>query len=196
MIDDLNITQLLVRYGKGDSDALENLLPAVYQELRKLAQSYMRKENSSHTLQPTALVHEAYFKLVDQKNVEWQNRSHFFGIAAQAMRRILIDHARVKHADKRGGDNTRVSFEEQIHSTNTDGEPDLLALNDALEKLAELDARQAKVVELRYFGGLGIEEIAEVLQTSPATVKRDWTMAKAWLAVQLSGDVSNESAGS
>jgi RNA polymerase sigma-70 factor, ECF subfamily len=190
MQNDGNITQLLIQYGKGDADALQNLLPAVYQELRKLAQSYMRKESASHTLQPTALVHEAYFKLVDQKSVAWQNRSHFFGIAAQAMRRILIDHARVKHAEKRGGDHTRVSFEEQFHSNSPSGEPDLLALNDALEKLTALDERQGKVVELRYFGGLGIEEIAEVLQTSPATVKRDWTMAKAWLSRELSaGDV-------
>lgn len=186
MQDDGKITHLLIQYGKGDADALQNLLPAVYQELRKLAQSYMRKESSSHTLQPTALVHEAYFKLVDQKSVAWQNRSHFFGIAAQAMRRILIDHARVKHAEKRGGDHTRVSFEEKFHSNSADGEPDLLVLNDALEKLTALDERQGKVVELRYFGGLGIEEIAEALGTSPATVKRDWTLAKAWLARELS----------
>lgn len=179
-----NLTQILIRYGKGDAQAIEELLPRVYQELRRLAASYMRKENAEHTLQATALVHEAYFRLIDQKEVQWQNRAHFFGVAAQMMRRILIDHARVKHANKRGGDHTKVSFDEALHWSEKDG-PDLLAIDAALTKLQQLDERQAKVVELRYFGGLSIEETAEALETSPATVKRDWLLAKAWLAREL-----------
>jgi RNA polymerase sigma-70 factor (ECF subfamily) len=180
-----NITQMLLRCGQGDSAALEELLPRVYNELRKLAASYMRKENQGHTLQATALVHEAYFRLVDQEDVQYQNRSHFFGIAAQMMRRILIDHARQRQAEKRGGNCTKISFDEGLHWSENDG-PDLLSLDEALEKLATLDERQAKVVELRYFGGLSIEETAEVLAASPATVKRDWTLAKAWLLRELS----------
>lgn len=183
-----NVTQLLVSYSNGDSSALEALLPQVYDELHRLAQSYMRREHPSHTLQPTALVHEAYFKLIDQRSVEWKNRSHFFGVAAQLMRRILIDHARQRLASKRGGSQARVAFEEAFH-VGEDG-PDLLSLDDALKKLAELDERQAKIVELRYFGGLSIEETAECLRTSPATVKRDWTLARTWLYRELSGDES------
>lgn len=179
------VTRILLKYSEGDAKALEELLPRVYQELRKLAMSYMRRENSNHTLQPTALVHEAYFKLIDQKEVKWQNRAHFFGVAAQVMRRILIDHARARLAEKRGGDATKVVFEEAFHQGTTGDAPDLLALDEALEKLAAIDERQAKVVELRYFGGLNIEETAEALGTSPATVKRDWTLAKAWLFREL-----------
>ena len=183
-----NLTQLLISYSDGDKAAMERLLPEVYRELRKLAESYMRRETTGHTLQPTALVHEAYFKLIDQKEVKWQNRAHFFGVAAQLMRRILIDHARQKHAAKRGGADAKVSFDEGLHwAPNDDTGPDLLALDVALEKLGKLDERQAKVVELRYFGGLGIEETAEALGTSPATVKRDWTLAKAWLHRELNG---------
>lgn len=185
----LNVTQLLFRYGKGEPQALEKLLPVVYQELRRLAKNYMRRESSGHTLQPTALVHEAFFKLVDQKDVQWQNRAHFFGVAAQLMRRILIDHARSRRAVKRGGTQAKVSFDEAIHwEAAEDGAPDLLALDQALEKLAKLDERQSRTVELRYFGGLSIDEVAEVLQTSPATVKRDWTLAKAWLLRELSNE--------
>lgn len=183
-----NVTQLLIRYSNGDGDALEALLPQVYDELHKLAQSYMRRENPAHTLQATALVHEAYFKLVDQRSVEWKNRSHFFGVAAQLMRRILIDHARQRLASKRGGSMARVTFEEAVHGDSDS--PDLLDLDDAMKKLALLDERQAKIVELRYFGGLSIEETAEVLKTSPATVKRDWTLARTWLFRELSGNES------
>jgi RNA polymerase sigma-70 factor (ECF subfamily) len=180
------VTQLLLKYEQGDEKAISQLLPLVYHELKRLAQSYMRKENSAHTLQATALVHEAYFRLVDQKNVQWQNRSHFFGIAAQVMRRILIDHARAKLADKRGGTATKIGFDEKLHvlMAEEDG-PDVLALDQALTRLEELDPRQAKVVELRFFGGLNLEETAEVTGTSLATVKRDWTMAKAWLHREL-----------
>jgi RNA polymerase sigma-70 factor, ECF subfamily len=184
----MDVTQLLVRYSNGDGSALEDLLVQVYDELHKLAQSYMRRENPAHTLQPTALVHEAYFKLVDQKSVEWKNRSHFFGVAAQLMRRILIDHARQRLASKRGGSRARITFEDALHGENDT--PDLICLDDALKKLAELDERQAKIVELRYFGGLSIEETAEVLHTSPATVKRDWTLARTWLYRELSGNES------
>lgn len=183
------VTQLLFRYGRGEPQALEKLLPLVYQELRQLAKSYMRRENSAHTLQPTALVHEAFFKLIDQKETDWQNRAHFFGVAAQLMRRILIDHARSRQAAKRGGAGPKLSFDEAIHwEAAEEGAPDLLALDLALQRLANLDERQSKVVELRYFGGLSIEEVAEVLKTSPATVKRDWTLAKAWLQRELSAD--------
>lgn len=185
------LTQLLIQYGEGSPQAMEKLLPAVYQELKKLAASYMRKEFPGHTLAATALVHEAYFKLVDQKSVKWQNRAHFFGVAAQVMRRLLIDHARAKHAAKRGGSQAKVSFDEGLHWADTEEQSqELLSLDRALEKLTEIDARQGRVVELRYFGGLSIEETAEVMETSPATVKRDWALAKAWLMREL----SNESA--
>lgn len=180
-----NLTQLLISYSEGNREALEELLPQVYQELRRLAQSYMRRESSGHTLQATALVHEAFFRLVDQKSMQWQNRAQFFGIAAQLMRRILIDHARNRHAAKRGGSQAKIAFDEAVHWSDGDEGPDLLALDVALEKLAAIDARQAKVVELRYFGGLSIEETAHVLGTSPATVKRDWTLAKVWLYREL-----------
>ncbi len=184
------VTQLLIRYGAGDPKAVEALLPAVYQELKRLAQAYMRRENSQHTLQATALVHEAYLKLIDQHSVQWKNRAHFFGVAAQIMRRILVDHARSKHADKRGGKDVRVAFDEAMHAKKSESvDADLLALDAALERLAAIDPRQAQVVELRYFGGLSIEETAEVLKTSPATVKRDWTMAKAWLHREVKSEL-------
>ncbi len=186
-----NVTQLLVLHGQGDSQALEKLLPLVYQELRRLAQSYMRKEGSGHTLQATALVHEAYFRLVDQKDFKWQNRSHFFGVAAQLMRRLLIDHARGKKADKRGGTKVKVTLDEGLHVPNPEEGSDVLALDEALQKLSLLNERQGRVVELRYFGGLSLEEIAEVLAISPATVKRDWTLAKAWLHRELTHEQSN-----
>ena len=186
-----NLTQLLINYSAGDRQALEQLLPEVYDELRKLAQSYMRRESKEHTLQPTALVHEAYFKLIDQRGVKWQNRAHFYGVAAQMMRRILIDHARQRKAAKRGGSQARISFDEGLHWAAEEEGPDLLVLDQALQKLEKLDERQAQVVEMRYFGGLSIEETAEVLDTSPATVKRDWAMAKAWLYRELNPDESS-----
>ncbi len=174
-----DVTLLLNAWSDGKQDALDELMPLVYQELRKLARSYLRAERPEHTLQPTALVNEAYLRLVDQKNVRWQNRRHFFGIAAQLMRRILVDHARKRQSEKRGGGEALIPFEE------AKGVPlkarDLVALDDALKDFATIDPRSAKIVELRQFGGLSIDETADVLEISPATVKRDWTLAKAWL---------------
>lgn len=174
-----DVTMLLNAWSDGKQDALDELMPLVYQELRKLARSYLRAERPEHTLQPTALVNEAYLRLVDQKNVRWENRRHFFGIAAQLMRRILVDHARKRQSDKRGGGEALIPFEE------AKGVPvkarDLVALDDALKDFATIDPRSAKIVELRQFGGLSIDETADVLEISPATVKRDWTVAKAWL---------------
>jgi len=174
-----DVTILLNAWSDGKQDALDELMPLVYQELRKLARSYLRAERPEHTLQPTALVNEAYLRLVDQKNVRWQNRRHFYGIAAQLMRRILVDHARKRQSEKRGGGEALIPFEE------AKGVPvkarDLVALDDALKDFATIDPRSAKIVELRQFGGLSIDETADVLEISPATVKRDWTLAKAWL---------------
>ena len=174
-----DVTMLLNAWSDGKQDALDELMPLVYQELRKLARSYLRAERPEHTLQPTALVNEAYLRLVDQRSVRWQNRRHFFGIAAQLMRRILVDHARKRQSEKRGGGEALIPFEE------AKGVPvkarDLVALDDALKDFATIDPRSAKIVELRQFGGLSIDETADVLEISPATVKRDWTLAKAWL---------------
>ena len=179
------ITQLLVDWSKGDQAALEKLMPLVYSELRKLAGNYLRRERQGHTLQPTALVNEAYLKLIDQRNAKWQNRAQFFGVAAQLMRRILVDHARAHQAAKRGG-----SDQERLSITSAERivkqpEVDLLALHEALEELATLDAQQERIVELRFFGGLSIEETAEVLALGHATVERDWKMARAWLRRKL-----------
>ena len=160
-------------------------MPLVYGELRRLAQGYLEGERADHTLQATALVHEAYIRLVDWKNVSWQNRAHFFALAAQVMRRILVDHARGKKAEKRGGGGiTKLALEEAI-SFPQQSELDLVALDDALKILAELDPAQSKIVELRFFGGLTIDETAEAMRISPATVKREWQMAKAWLHKQI-----------
>jgi RNA polymerase sigma factor (TIGR02999 family) len=156
----------------------------VYAELRRLAGSYMRKERADHTLQATALVHEAYLKLVEQRSVNWQSRAHFFGVAAQLMRRILIDHARGHTRQKRGGDDQKVSLDEALIFSEQQAD-ELLAVDDSLNQLAKIDPRQAKVVEMRFFGGLSIEEAAEALQVSPKTVKRDWSVAKAWLYADL-----------
>lgn len=169
----------------GSPEVAEQLIPLVYAELRELAVSYLRRERADHTLQPTALVHEAYLRLVDQRNTTWQNRAHFFGIAAQAMRRILLDHARRKRAGKREGAATRVTLDEGVAEA-PQRSIDLIALDVALERLKSLDERQYKVVELRFFGGLDVDQTAEVLGISPATVKRDWTYAKAWLHRELS----------
>lgn len=180
------VTQLLQQWSAGRQEALDRLLPEIYAELRRLAASYLRRERPEHTLQPTALVHEAFLKLVDQRAVRWQNRAHFFGIAAQAMRRILVDHARAHTAAKRGAGETRVPLETaQLASAMPD--IDILALDEALGRLAALDPQQSRVVELRFFGGLTMEETAEVLQISPATVGREWTLAKAWLYAELGG---------
>lgn len=186
-----DVTQLLVNWSNGDRQALEQLTPLVYSELRRLASRYLRRERQGHTLQSTALVHEAYMRLVDQRNVHWQNRAHFFGIAAQLIRRILVDHARSHHAQKRGADACKLSLDEAI-ATAEKRDLNLVALDDALETLAKIDEQQSRVVELRFFTGLSIEETAEVLGISPATVKRDWAAAKAWLYREISGSASGD----
>lgn len=183
-----NVTRLLIGWSKGDKEALDALVPLVYDELRRQAARYLRHERVGHTLQTTALIHEAYLKLVDQKNVHWQNRAHFFGIAAQLMRRILVDHARTKKRAKRGGSEIRVSFSEATLKAKSQ-DLDIVALDEALERLAEIDEQQSRIVELRFFSGLTVEETAEVLGISPATVKRDWSMAKAWLHREVSGAI-------
>jgi len=180
MSRDHDVTEVLRKLSDGEQDAPARLMPLVYEELRKLSQGYLQDERSDHTLQATALVHEAYVRLVDWKNVTWQNRAHFFAVAAQVMRRILVDSAREKKAQKRGGGLTKLSLDEAV-SFAQEREVDLVALDDALNSLAQLDAAQSKIVELRFFGGLTIEETAEALSISPATVKREWTLAKAWL---------------
>ena len=179
------ITQLLVAWGAGDESALEELAPLVHAELRRLAHRYMGGERAGHTLQTTALVNEAYLRLIDWKSVRWQSRAHFFGVSAQLMRRILVDFARARGYRKRGGGTPRVALDEAAAVSDERG-ADLLALDEALRALAELDPRQSKVVELRFFGGLTVEEAAEVLKVSPATVERDWSFARAWLHRELS----------
>ncbi|MEP6920179.1 MAG: sigma-70 family RNA polymerase sigma factor [bacterium] len=186
-----NVTELLVGWGKGDKEALDKLVPVVYDELRRQAARYLRHERVGHTLQTTALIHEAYLRLVDQKNVHWQNRAHFFGIAAQLMRRILVDHARAKKRVKRGGSDIRVSLTGVVLKAQDQG-LDIVALDEALDRLAAIDEQQSKIVELRFFSGLTVEETAEVLSISPATVKRDWSMAKAWLHREISGEVEKQ----
>jgi RNA polymerase sigma factor (TIGR02999 family) len=178
------ITGLLRDWRNGDKAAMDRLLPVVYDELRRLAASFFRQERPNHTLQPTALVHEAYLHLVDQNRGGWENRAHFFGAAAQLMRHILVDHARSHNAAKRGGGEIRVSLADDVAITEQ-RELDLIALDAALDELAALDEHQARIVEMRYFGGLSIEETAAVLEVSPATVKREWSTAKAWLYHQM-----------
>jgi RNA polymerase sigma factor (TIGR02999 family) len=179
-----DVTELLQRWSSGQREALDQLLPQVYAELRRLAASYFRRERPHHTLQPTALVHEAFVKLVDQRAVRWQNRAHFFGIAAQLMRRILVDHARARDAAKRGAGEAPLPLEEwQLTAPGVDLE--ILALDEALTRLASMDPRQSRVVELRFFAGLTMDETAEVLQVSPATVGREWTLARAWLYAEI-----------
>jgi RNA polymerase sigma factor (TIGR02999 family) len=180
------ITQMLIELTDGNTEVVDAILPHIYDELKRLAGSYLRRERSDHTLQPTALVHEAYLKLIDQKNVKWQNRAHFFGIAAQVMRRILMDHARKHKAEKRGGEFEKLPIEEEILIVSHDKSAELVALDDALKTLAEIDEQKAKIVELRYFGGLSIEETAEVMGVSVPTINRQWRMAKAWLYGQIS----------
>jgi len=175
---------MLLELTDGDESAVDQILPVVYDELRRLAGSYLRRERSDHTLQPTALVHEAYMRLVDQKEVQWQSRYQFFGIAASLIRRILVDHARARLAAKRGGSSIKLSLDEALAAAEKK-DLDLIALNDALKALTETDAQQARIVELRYFAGLTIEETAEVIGISPATVKRDWLVAKAFLKREM-----------
>jgi RNA polymerase sigma factor (TIGR02999 family) len=181
------ITQLLIQWRNGDQAALNELLPHVYSELRRLADHYLRQERPGHTLQPTALVHEAYLRLLDAKEMDWQNRAHFFGIAAVRMRQILVEHARARQAAKRGGGEYLVSLTETEEIADKQ-DVNLLVLDDALQRLEALDAQKARIVELRYFGGLTIEETAEVLNISPATVKREWSMARAWLRAEIANE--------
>jgi RNA polymerase sigma-70 factor (ECF subfamily) len=178
------ITGLLIAWSDGDQEALERLLPLIERELHRIARHYMRRENPGHTLQTTALVNEAYFRLVDQKSVRWQNRAHFFAIAARIMRRILINYARDRQRLKRGGHAVQVSLS-QAETVGEEMPAELLALDEALVRLAEFDERKARVVELRYFGGLSVEETAEVLDVSAVTVERDWKAAKAWLKREI-----------
>jgi RNA polymerase sigma factor (TIGR02999 family) len=185
-----DVTQLLVNWSNGDQAALEELTPLVYGELRRLASRYLRRERPDHTLQSTALVHEAYMRLIDQRSVRWQNRAHFFGVAAQLIRRILVDHARSRMAAKRGSAVCKLSLDEAIETPGA-RDLDLAALDDALTALATIDPQQSRIVELRFFTGLSIDETAEVLHISPATVKRDWTTAKAWLFREISRGGSN-----
>ena len=182
MSDTHEVTQLLAAWAKGNQQALDDLTPLVYRELRQLAASYLRKERQSHTLQPTALVHEAYMRLVDQTNPTWQNRSHFFGVAARLMRQILVDHARRKRASKRAG--LKVPLDEAVSFQPERGR-DLIALDTGLNALERIDPRKCKAVELRYFGGLSMEEIAQTLDVSPITVRRDLRMAEAWLHQEM-----------
>jgi RNA polymerase sigma factor (TIGR02999 family) len=175
------VTRLLVDWQNGNQQALDSLIPLVYQELRAIAGRYLSRESPGHTLQSTALVHEAYFKLIGQRRVRWQNRAHFFGIAAQMMRRILIDHARHQARDKRGGPAPKLSLDEAVATAAMETDVDLLALDEALTALAEIDPRGARIIELRFFSGLTLEETAEVVGISPGTVKRDWSAARAWL---------------
>jgi RNA polymerase sigma factor (TIGR02999 family) len=180
------ITQLLIAWSDGEREALDQLLPLVYDELRRIAARYLRHEPGDHTLQPTALVHEAYVRLIDQRRVRWRNRAHFYGVAAQMMRRILVDHARTRRANKRGAGWERVPLVED-ETAAASGDVDVLALDEALQRLAAFDAQQERIVELRYFGGLTIDEVAAVIGISAATVVREWTIAKAWLRAELSG---------
>ncbi len=179
------ITQMLREWSDGKQEALDNLLPLVYDELHRQASRFLRKERQGHTLQTTALINEAYLKLIDQRNVNWESRTHFFAIAAQAMRRILVDYAKATHRKKRGGDDIKLPLEEAMEVAAEEKSVDLIALDEALNKLAERDQQQARVVELRYFSGLTLEETAEALHISRATVASDWNMAKVWLYREL-----------
>jgi RNA polymerase sigma factor (TIGR02999 family) len=184
-----DVSTLLRAWSDGDQSALERLTPIVYDELHRLARRYMKGEHSGHSLQATALVNEAYMRLVDYKSMQWQNRAHFFAVSAQLMRRILVEHAR-RHNLKRGGGVQHVSFEDTAEVSG-DRAADLGALDDALDALARIDPRKVQVVEMRFFGGLSVEETAEVLKVSPVTVMRDWSTAKAWLYRELAGETND-----
>ncbi len=183
------ITEMLKACSGGNREAMDKLVPLVYKELHRQAHLYLNRERSNHTLQTTALVHEAYLRLIEQQFVDWQNRAHFFGMAANMMRRILINYAKQTHRLKRGGADENLPLEKALTVAGEESDVDLLSLDKALNELAELDERQAQIVELRFFSGLSIEETAEVLRVSPATVKRDWSMAKAWLRFELEGKI-------
>ncbi|MCW5963883.1 MAG: sigma-70 family RNA polymerase sigma factor [Bryobacterales bacterium] len=183
-----DVTTLLARWSSGDADALEQLTPIVYDELRRIARRHLARERRDHTLQSTALVHEAYMRLMGGAGSEYHNRQHFFAVAAQVIRRVLVDHARAVNAAKRGGGAQKIFLEDQPEaSTQAENVAEVLALHEALDRLAAFDTQQARIVELRYFAGLSIEETAEVVGISPATVKRVWVMARAWLARELKG---------
>jgi len=186
-----HVTELLAAWSDGDKSAEKELFPLVYQELRRLAHRYMFGENPGNTLQTTALVNEAYLHLIDRKRADWQNRAHFFGFSAQVMRHILVDLARSKNYQKRGGEVRKVALDENLVAEMKDG--DMVALDDALKALAEVDERKSKVVELRFFGGMSVEETAKVLKVSEDTVMRDWRLAKAWLYRELSKKVMSAS---
>jgi len=181
-----NITDVLERWGNGEQSALDELLPLIYKELRRLAGNYLRRERRDHTLQPTALINEVFLRLIDQHDIKWQNRAHFFGVAARLMRRILVDHARAHQAAKRGGEHYSLSLSK---ADQIAGQPtlDILTLHLTLQRLEQLDPQQSRIVELRFFGGLTIEETAEVLSSSHATVEREWKMARAWLRQEMGG---------
>jgi RNA polymerase sigma-70 factor (ECF subfamily) len=183
---DTPITELLIEWSDGRREALEHLVPLVYDDLRRMAAAYMQREPAGHALQPTALVHEAYVRLIDQRQVKWRNRAHFFGVAAGMMRRILVDQARLRRAEKRGGKWERVTLVGDEVAVDGPDPVDVLTLHESLERLAAFDPQQERIVELRYFGGLTIEEAAEVVGVSPASVVREWTIAKAWLQADLS----------
>lgn len=187
-----DITQLLLAWGGGDQQALHKLSPLVYGELRRVARGYMRRERAGHTLQTTALVNEVFLRLIDSRQVRWQNRAQFFGLSAQLMRRILVDFARARSSQKRGGEATRLSLD-HVPALSEKTSPDLVALDDSLKALAQVDPRKSRVVELRFFGGLSVEETAEALKVSRDTVMRDWKLAKAWLRREINrrkGDVA------
>ena len=185
------VTQLLVSWGKGDQQSLESLIPLVYDELRRQARRYLRRERPDHTLQSSALVHEVYVRLIDQRQANWHNRSQFFGVAAQLMRRILVDHARSRGAVKRGAGVTKLAIAEEVAAIEMQN-VDLIALDTSLTKLEQIDPQQCRIVELRFFSGFSIEDTADALSISPATVKRDWAMAKAWLYREISGSPASE----
>ena len=178
------VTQLLIQWSNGDKAALDKLMPLIYEELRQLARHYMNRERAGHTLQTTALVNEAYLRLINRKQVHWQNRAHFFAIAAHLMRSILVDHARSHAYAKRGGGARKIALDEAL-AVSQQRAADVVALDDALKRLAEIDPQQSRIVEMKFFGGLTIEETAEVLGLSPATIKREWSTAKAWLYHEL-----------
>ncbi|MEZ5400949.1 MAG: sigma-70 family RNA polymerase sigma factor [Bryobacteraceae bacterium] len=188
-----DVTRLLIDWSGGSNQALDQLMPLVYAELRRIARNHLRREDISHTLQSTALVHEAFFRLIDQKQVNWQNRAHFYAVSARMMRRILVDHARRHLAEKRGSGVTMLAIDERLAGAG-EREFSLVALDDALGALEQLDAQQAKLVELRFFAGLSVEETAEVLGVSAATVKRHWVTAKAWLYRELARTESGQGA--
>jgi RNA polymerase sigma factor (TIGR02999 family) len=180
-----DVTELLRAWSGGDREALDKLAPVIHAELHRLAHAYMGRERPGHILQTSALVNEAYLRLIDWENAAWQNRAHFFGVAAQMMRRILVDHARAHEAEKRGGEFQKLSLDENLDAAGGERDVNLVALDDALNRLAEMDPQKSKIVELRFFGGLSVEETAEVLGVSAPTVKRQWRMAKAWLYGQV-----------